>query len=273
MAAALVGRLPLHILGDALGQPDTPGWQDALGAESDRSEVRRATLEAISRALGPQRATVASGAPGWRPLSGTDVDLLAPDPVAISRSLERAGFVPVRAHDEAGRRVLVRCAQGRAVDLVDIEACAPEALEPAGDGWSRLTHEAAVRRFRDRLAERDRVRLVDLADAEELGVPASPGERRPPAQGRRTRVRVVLTGSGVGGEAERLAASLRVAALDVVVAAGVRQLPRAAARHLRDRAALVVAGPVRLPGAIAVRVPPGGLSDEAAVDLLRRATG
>src|ERR1700712_3845660 len=126
---AVRGRLPLAAVADQLEDPDTPSWRTALAADAERSSVRRATLDAVTAALGTGCETVAVGAPAWRPLSGTDVDLLSPDVVATAQRLEQAGFLPVPAHDEPGRRVLVRCSAGRAVDLVDIEAVASVDIE------------------------------------------------------------------------------------------------------------------------------------------------
>jgi hypothetical protein len=84
-------------------------------------------------------------------------------------------------------------------------------------------------------------------------------------------VRVGLTGPGAPRETDRLAGSLRVAALDVVVARSPAALPRPLVRHLRDRAVLLVPGRLPLPGAIVVDVPVGGLPEPDALDLLRRA--
>ena len=292
LALAVAGSLPLSAVADALGQPETDVWRDALAAEQRRDNLRRETLDAVTAALGPAPTAVLA-TPGWRPLSGTDVDLLAVDVSDLADRLERAGFLPVPAHDEAQRRVLVRCAGGRAVDLVDLEAVSPDELEPAGPGssagpgerWGRLTREAAVRRFRRRLAERGQVRLVDRADAEALGwddelTRAAPGTASggtAPGTASRSsaplppRVRVRLTGPGARQEAERLAESLRVAALDVVVARSPAALPRPLARHLRDRAVLLASGRLPLPGAVTAEVPVGGLPDSDALHLLRRA--
>src|SRR4051812_41818479 len=138
LAVAIAGRLPLRRVADALGQPDTAAWRDALATEQRSADIRQETLDALTAALGPLStvSTVALATPGWRPLSGTDVDLLALDLPELASRLERTGFLPVPAHDEPQRRVLVRCAGGRAVDLVDLEAVSPDDLEPAGPGSS-----------------------------------------------------------------------------------------------------------------------------------------
>jgi hypothetical protein len=261
------------MVADALGQPDTADWRDSLADDARRAAVRRATLAAVDGALSSAPGAVAVGAPAWRPLSGTDVDLLAVDVVDVARRLESAGFLPVPAHDEPERRVLLRCAGGRAVDLVDVEVV--EAADLAGAGSRlQLTSEAAIRRFRARLAARPRPRLVDLADAEELGVdstldgplPVTAAETAP------RRVRVLLSGGGAPAEADRLADGLRMAALDVVLARALAEVPQAVGRHLRDRAVLLAVGlPLSwAPGSIRADVPSGGLPDGAALALLRR---
>src|SRR4051794_6824963 len=84
LAVAIAGRLPLRRVADALGQPDTAAWRDALATEQRSAALRQETLDALAAALGPLSTvstlpTVALATPGWRPLSGTDVDLLALD--------------------------------------------------------------------------------------------------------------------------------------------------------------------------------------------------
>ncbi len=279
LRVALDGSLPLAATSEALGTPNTTAWRAALVEEVTRQRVREATVAEVAAALGPDVRLVGRGSPAWRPSSGRDLDLLVEHPRVpiVAGRLATAGFVPVPAHDEPGRRVLVRCEGGRAVDLVDLEGVDAADLTVGEDGWAEPTAAAARARLLARAAARGSVRLVDRADAEVLEIPMP--EVDPPSASRRDdRVppppRVLLTGPGARPEAERLAGSLRVAALDVALVdrRGPVRVLRGHGRRLRDRAVPVFVGapPWQVGRAVRAEVGADGLSDDDAVALLRR---
>ncbi len=274
LAVVTAGNVPVSLASAALGHPGTESWRVAQAIEQQRVQVRATTAAVVVAALGPLVRQVAKGGAEWRPDSGTDLDLLVPAPLLnlVTDRLAEVGLLRVPAHDEPTRRMLVRVEDGSVVDLVDLAVVSESDIAPGGNGWGWLTSEAARRRLGGRVTGRGSIRLVDRADAEELGVELQAPAARPTHPPSRSRRVVLLSGPGAEGEADRLAGNLRTAALDVVFAArpSIPRLVRAYLRHLRDGAVLVLVGPSIAPGAIRAEVPPGGLSNDQAIAVLRQ---
>ncbi|SET54993.1 hypothetical protein [Geodermatophilus poikilotrophus] len=185
-------RLPLALTAVATGLGGSPDWAAAVAAERGSAAVRAGTLEGVRRALGAIASEVAVAGPPWRPVLGSDVDLLVPA-ARLTETVDRltaAGLLEVGWHAGPGRAALVRTAGGAVVDLVDVEVVDPSALEPpdgrrspgAPPDLARLRPEAEAARLARSVAARGVVRLRDLADVESLGpdrpdVPSDPSAR------------------------------------------------------------------------------------------------
>ena len=254
LAVASDQGLPLQQAADALGLAGNPSWQPSLAEERATAARRSRTVRDVQAALRALAPSAALGDMAWRPYSGSDVDLLVSASLLdeVSRRLADRGFAGVKAHDDANRRVFVRIEDGAAVDLVDVQIVPDAAIKPPKGGTGRLGRLApdeAAARLRQAVDGRGFVRLVDLADAQELGIAGinpSAATRatvlpRPPAH----TVRVGVTGPKATEVVAMLVSSLRVAALDVIELRrpSIPVLAKAIARGMRDGSVVVVADP------------------------------
>jgi hypothetical protein len=185
LAQALQHRLPVERTALALGLAEDPVWRAAIAEERTRAEVRSGTCEVLGEALGPLAPAVAIEGMPWRPLLGTDVDLLVPPRLfaEVRERLVAAGLVEVGWHAGPGRAGLARIGADGALDLVDVESVPEEAFAPTGTGgigpetataWAGLRPEAVRDRLCRAVASRSVVRLRDLADADALDLFSAP---------------------------------------------------------------------------------------------------
>lgn len=206
LSLAVDHRLPLEVTAHALGLTEDPLWSVAIAGERALREVRSATRDVLERALGPVLPAVAIEGMPWRPMVGTDVDLLVPPRLfaEVRDRLIGAGLVEVGWHTGPGRVGLARLGTGDSVDLVDVETAAESDFAPAeGEGigpeeavgHARLRPEVVRDRLCRAVAARQVVRLRDLADADALGLFSAPH----PAAGPAARGWDLLRGAADGG--------------------------------------------------------------------------
>jgi hypothetical protein len=173
-------RLPLSLTAAATGLAGSPDWADAVAVERELAAVRAGTLQGVRRALGAMASDVAVAGPPWRPVLGSDVDLLVPATLRgeLVHRLIASGLLEVGWHAGPDRAALVRTAGGSVVDLVDVEVVDPLALVRSGGRrtpgappeLAGLCPEAEAGRLARSVAARGVVRLRDLADVEALGI-------------------------------------------------------------------------------------------------------
>jgi hypothetical protein len=197
LEVARAHRLPLAATAAAVGLAGSRAWADALAAEQQVASVRRTTLLGVRQALGAMTADVAVDGPPWRPVLGSDVDLLVPAALRgeLVHRLVDAGLFAVGWHAAPDRAVLARTTGGSVMDVVDVQSIEMQARVRSGAPATvaDVRPEVGAARVARSVAARAVVRLRDLADVEALGTDpgvAPPDPRRRPGgllSGRLTR--------------------------------------------------------------------------------------
>ncbi len=128
-----------------------------MAAEATKEVDRRATTELVVSRLGGLAPHVAWASRDWRPLAGSDVDLVVPRALLdeVTHRLSCREFIPLPVLATAASRTFVRLAEVVVIDRVDLEAGGgPDIRTSAPGDLGRLVPAVAAGRTARRVVER-----------------------------------------------------------------------------------------------------------------------